>query len=45
MQPAPNYVQRQQLFEIWIRPVQPQNAYYSTRIGIIIIITLFNQSF
>jgi len=32
--PSPNLVRRQQIFQIWIRPVEPQNAHFALRIGI-----------
>jgi zinc protease len=32
--PAPNLVRRQQIFEIWIRPVVPANAHMALRIAV-----------
>jgi len=32
--PDPNNARKSQLFEIWIRPVEPQNAHMATRIAI-----------
>jgi len=31
--PSPNIVRRNQLFEVWIRPVEPQNAHMALRIA------------
>ncbi len=31
MRPEPNYARRQQLFSIWVRPVQPENALFTLR--------------
>ncbi|HWL38913.1 MAG TPA: insulinase family protein [Gemmatimonadaceae bacterium] len=31
--PSPNVVRRNQLFEVWIRPVEPQNAHMALRIA------------
>jgi zinc protease len=31
--PDTNLVRRQQIFQIWIRPVEPQNAHFALRIG------------
>ena len=31
--PSPNVVRRNQLFEVWIRPVEPQNAHLALRIA------------
>ena len=30
-QPDPNYARSQQIFQIWIRPVEPQNAHFALR--------------
>jgi zinc protease len=32
--PDPNLGRRQQIFQIWIRPVEPQNAVFALRIGL-----------
>jgi zinc protease len=31
MHPEPNLARRQQIFQIWIRPVEPQNAHFALR--------------
>lgn len=32
--PSPNIVRQAQLFEVWIRPVQPENAHHALRIAL-----------
>ncbi len=34
MQPEPNYGRQEEIFQIWIRPVKPENAHFATRIAI-----------
>ena len=34
MEPPPNLVRRQQIFQIWIRPVEPQNAKFAIRMAL-----------
>jgi zinc protease len=33
-EPEPNLARRQQIFQIWIRPVQPSTAHFTLRLGI-----------
>ncbi|MBL8176966.1 MAG: insulinase family protein [Bryobacterales bacterium] len=33
-EPEPNLARRQQIFQIWIRPVQPETAHFALRLGI-----------
>lgn len=34
MEPPPNLVRHQQIFQIWIRPVEPQNAKFAIRLAL-----------
>ena len=34
MHPEANYGRQQQIFQIWIRPVKPENAHFATRIAV-----------
>jgi hypothetical protein len=33
-EPEPNLARQQQIFQIWIRPVQPETAHFALRLGI-----------
>ncbi|NAW49808.1 hypothetical protein, partial [Salmonella sp. gx-f5] len=32
--PDPNLARQQQIFQIWIRPVEPQNAHFTLRLAL-----------
>jgi zinc protease len=34
MEPPPNLARRQQIFQIWIRPVEPENAHFAIRMAV-----------
>ena len=34
MEPPPNLARHQQIFQIWVRPVEPQNAHFAVRMAI-----------
>jgi zinc protease len=34
MEPPPNLARRQQMFQLWIRPVEPQNAVFALRLAV-----------
>src|SRR5215472_2430279 len=34
MEPPPNVARRQQIFQIWIRPVEPSNAVFALRLAL-----------
>jgi zinc protease len=34
LEPSPNVARQQQIFQIWIRPVEPQNAHFALRLAL-----------